>query len=121
MSQMNLPSNGTSRLLRSSCQPLPCFHKRVSQREGDSQRGKALLTGNSADLLEVRTVSYPVRRDGVVVMEQQEIQAILTSLVADFPMRSKLTLWRGQTGKVNGGWCMCVTKQKHQGAKVRCM
>jgi hypothetical protein len=51
-------------------------------------------------------------------MKKQEIQAVITSFVADFQMRSKLTMWRAPTAKVNGGWCMCVMKQEHEGPQV---
>jgi hypothetical protein len=76
------------------------------------------VAGNSEKMVNLRTVTYPERRDGVVLMKSREIQPILTSLVCDFVMRSKLTLWKGQTGKVNGGWCMCVMKQEYEGPKV---
>lgn len=77
-----------------------------------------LIAGASDDLLELRTVCFPERQGGVLVMKKMEIHAILTSIVADFIMRAKMTLWRGPTGKVNGGWCMCVTKQDYEGPKV---
>jgi hypothetical protein len=75
--------------------------------------------GHSEEMLDLRTVSFPVRQDGVLVMKKQEIQTVVTSFVADYQMRAKLTLWRAPTAKVNGGWCMCMMKQEYDGPKVR--
>lgn len=35
------------------------------------------------------------------------LEAVLVSLIGDFPGRSKLTNWQYQSGTYNGGWCMC--------------
>ena len=75
-------------------------------------------SGDSADFLELRTVSYPHRKNRALVMKSMEIQPVITSLVADYMMRAKLTLWRVPGAKVNGGWCMCMTKQDYDGPKV---
>jgi hypothetical protein len=74
--------------------------------------------GDSDDKLEARTVSFPQRHDGCIVIMQEEVQAVITSIVADFNMRSKLTLWRTPAALVNGGWCACLTKQSHEGPEV---
>jgi hypothetical protein len=74
--------------------------------------------GDSEELAALRTVSFPRKQNGSIKMERMEIQAVLTSLVADYVMRSKLTLWRHPTAKVNGGWCMCLTKQEIEDEKV---
>ena len=63
-------------------------------------------------------MSYPYIEDDSVQILEQEIQAVITSIAADFIMRSKLTRWRAPTALVNGGWCACLTKQKYQGPKV---
>jgi hypothetical protein len=74
--------------------------------------------GDSEELAALRTVPFPRKQNGSIKMETMEIQAVLTSLVADYVMRSKLTLWRHPTAKVNGGWCMCLTKQEIEDEKV---
>jgi hypothetical protein len=75
-------------------------------------------SGDSDELTALRTLSFPRKQNGSMKMERMEMQAVLTSLVADFVMRSKLTLWRHPTAKVNGGWCMCLTKQEIEDEKV---
>jgi hypothetical protein len=74
--------------------------------------------GSSDRLVALRTVCYPRRQNGHVTMKRMEMQAVLTSMVADFVMRSKLTLWRHPTAKVNGGWCLCLTKQEIEDEKA---
>ncbi len=76
------------------------------------------IAGSSEKMLDLRTLFFPQRQDGVLVMKKQEIQAVITSFVADFQMRSKLTMWRAPTAKINGGWCMCMMKQEYEGPKV---
>jgi hypothetical protein len=82
-------------------------------------------TGKEAEKLEARTISYPMREEGVegeegtLIIAREEIQPVITSVVADFMMRHKLTLWRTPAALVNGGWCSCLTKQNYEGPQVQ--
>lgn len=70
------------------------------------------------DAVELRTVSTPRSQGDVLTARNLEIQPVLTSKVADFMMRCKLTMWTAPTALVNGGWCMCKTKQEFEGLQV---
>jgi hypothetical protein len=74
--------------------------------------------GNAEKKLEARTVAFPQRQDGCIVTLQEEVQPVITSIVADFMMRAKLTLWRTPAALVNGGWCSCLTRENFERFKV---